>query len=95
MYVAHIIPMNSDSQSHETQERKKKNVESGTRQEVLSACWVPGTVLGAVLSWACLHFLDQKSPKKLSTINYSVGGRTKAGVIPKPVFFRAAITYVG
>lgn len=64
----------SDSQSHESQEGKKKNVESGTRQEVLSACCVPGTVLGAVLSWACLYFLDQESSKKLRTVNYSVGG---------------------
>lgn len=72
---------------------------SRTRQEVLSACCAPGSLLGAVLGavvwWACLYVPDQKSSQKLRAVNYSVGGRTKVGVITKPVFFRADVIYVG
>lgn len=68
-----MIPRNSDSQSRKPEKfffpfffffrkRKKKKVESGTRQKnVESACSVPGTVLGSVFLWVCLHFLDQKT----------------------------------
>lgn len=88
-----MIPGNSDRVTRPRKERRK--MWSWTRQEVLSACCAPGTVLGAVVWWACLYFPDQKSSQKLRAVNYSVGNRTKVGVIPKPVFFRADVIYVG